>query len=61
MPFLGIAGKDGYGRGIEIILNSLKRITNNYEGHEISSGGHWVAEEEPELTSKYILEFFNKN
>ena len=60
-PFLGIAGKDGYGRGIEIILNSLKRITNNYEGYEISSGGHWVAEEEPELTSKYILEFLNKN
>ena len=60
-PFLGIAGKEGYGRGIEIILNSLKRITNNFEGYEISSGGHWVAEEEPELASKYILEFFNKN
>ena len=60
-PFLGIAGKDGYGRGIEIILNSLNRITNNFEGYEISSAGHWVAEEEPELAAKYILEFFNKN
>ena len=60
IPFLGIAGGEGYGRGIEIILKSLKRVTNNYEGYEISNCGHWVAEEEPELISKYIIKFFNK-
>ena len=60
IPFLGIAGGEGYGRGIKIILNSLKRVTNNYEGYEISNCGHWVAEEEPKLISKYIIKFFNK-
>ena len=57
IPFLGIAGGEGYGRGIKIILKSLKRVTNNYEGYEISNCGHWVAEEEPELISKYIISF----
>ena len=57
IPFLGIAGGEGYGRGIKIILNSLKRVTNNYEGYEISNCGHWVAEEEPELISEYIIKF----
>ena len=42
------------------ILKSLKRVTNNYEGYEISNCGHWVAEEEPELISEYIIKFFNK-
>ena len=60
IPFLGIAGGEGHGRGIKIILKSLKRVTNNYEGYEISNCGHWVAEEEPELISKYIIKFFNK-
>ena len=60
IPFLGIAGGEGYGRGIKIILNSLKRVTNNYEGYEISNCGHWVTEEEPELISEYIKKFFNK-
>ncbi|RPH10519.1 MAG: alpha/beta hydrolase [Alphaproteobacteria bacterium TMED54] len=38
----------------------MKRVTNNYEGYEISNCGHWVAEEEPELISDYIIKFFNK-
>ncbi len=60
IPFLGLAGGEGYGRGINIILNSLRRVTNAYEGYEISHCGHWLAEEEPELVAKYILKFFNK-
>jgi len=43
--------------------NQLKARVNVslvQKGYEISNCGHWVAEEEPELISEYIIKFFNK-
>ena len=46
IPILGLAGKEGFGRGIKIVLDSVKIISNIYEGFEISSAGHWLTQEE---------------
>ena len=60
IPILGLAGKENFGRGIKIVLDSIKKITDIYEGFEISTAGHWLAEEEPEKAAEYILNFLSK-
>ena len=59
IPILGLAGKEGFGRGIKIVLDSIKRITNIYEGFEILSSGYWLTEEEPKKEAEYILNFLS--
>ena len=55
---LGLAGKEGFGRVIKIVLDYIKRITNIYEGLEILSSSYWLAEE-TKKEAEYILNFLS--
>ena len=59
MPVLALGGSESFGRGMECI-QSLRRVAHHVEGGEIAECGHWIAEEQPEILTKYLLDFLKK-
>ena len=59
MPVLALGGAEGWGRGEEV-LDSCKRVALNVRGGIIENAGHWIPEEQPEILSEQLLEFFRE-
>ena len=57
MPVLALGGGKGFGRGAET-LESLKRVALDVRGGVIEDCGHWIAEEQPEVVTRAVLDFF---
>ncbi len=55
MPVLALGGSTGVGDRLRV---SMKSIATQVEGGEIEDCGHYVMEEQPEVVSKRLLEFF---
>lgn len=60
MPVLALGGAESFGRGLEC-LHSLQRVAERVEGGVIENCGHWLAEEQPEVLSGRLLEFFGRH
>ncbi len=57
MPVLALGGSIGVGDRLRV---SMKSIATQVEGGEIEDCGHYVMEEQPEVVSKRLLEFFER-
>lgn len=62
MPVLALGGEraEARGRGEEP-LESLRLIADRVQGGTIPDSGHFVAEEQPELLARRLLDFFEQN
>jgi pimeloyl-ACP methyl ester carboxylesterase len=58
MPVLALGGDRGWGRGMEVV-ESLRRLAVNVEGGVVENCGHWMPEEQPEVLSRRLIEFFS--
>jgi pimeloyl-ACP methyl ester carboxylesterase len=54
LPVLALGGEKSYGAGME---TELKFVATNVKGGVIPGAGHWVMEENPEATTKLIVDF----
>ena len=63
MPVLAIGGAVSYphgrGRGADVEA-SLRRVATNVRGVVVEEAGHFVPEEQPEVVSRLLLEFFSE-
>ena len=65
MPILRVSGTDPYRQRPDLKRKTppnmywLKSIADDVSGVMIEESGHWVPEEQPEVLSKCLLEFFN--
>ncbi|HVP85315.1 MAG TPA: alpha/beta hydrolase [Rhizomicrobium sp.] len=54
LPVLALGGEKSYGAGME---TELKFVATNVKGGVIPGAGHWVMEENPEATTRMIVDF----
>lgn len=54
LPVLALGGEKSYGAGME---TELKFVATNVKGGVIPASGHWVMEENPEATTKFVMDF----
>ncbi len=57
LPVLALGGEKSYGMGME---TELKFVAMNVEGGIIPASGHWVMEENPEATTKLVMDFLTR-
>lgn len=57
MPVLAVGGDKARGRGTEP-EESLKRVATNVRGVVVPDCGHFVPEEQPEILTRLLLDFF---
>ena len=57
MPVLALGGKSGVGDRLRL---SMEPLAIHVEGGEIEDCGHYVMEEQPEIVSSRLLEFFKR-
>ena len=57
MPVLALGGKSGVGDRLRLSMESL---AIHVEGGEIEDCGHYVMEEQPEVVSSRLIEFFQR-
>jgi pimeloyl-ACP methyl ester carboxylesterase len=57
MPVLALGGEKSYGANM---ATELKFVATNVSGGVILNSGHWVMEENPDATTKLILDFLAK-
>lgn len=55
MPVLALGGSAGVGKNLKA---SLRTIADNVTGGDIEDCGHYVMEEQPEVVSRLLLDFF---
>ncbi len=54
IPVLALGGEKSYGRGMEA---ELKSVATNVKGGVIPASGHWVMEENPDATTRMVVDF----
>jgi pimeloyl-ACP methyl ester carboxylesterase len=57
MPVYALGGEKSYGTGMAAELNV---VASNVTGGIVAASGHWVMEENPEATTKLVLDFLAK-
>jgi pimeloyl-ACP methyl ester carboxylesterase len=57
MPVLALGGAQSWGRRGEV-LESCQRVATDVRGGIIENAGHWIPEEQPEVLSERLREFF---
>jgi pimeloyl-ACP methyl ester carboxylesterase len=57
LPVLALGGEKSYGASME---TELKFVAANVKGGVIPASGHWVMEENPEATTKLIVDFLTR-
>ena len=57
MPVLALGGEKSYGANMAA---ELKFVATNVSGGVIPNSGHWVMEENPDATTKLIVDFLTK-
>ena len=57
MPILALGGDKSFGLGM---VDVLKVVATNVTGGVIPSSGHWVMEENPDATTKLVVDFLSK-
>ncbi len=57
MPVLALGGEKSYGAGMK---TELDFVATNVSGGVIPNSGHWVMEENPDATTKLIVDFLGK-
>jgi pimeloyl-ACP methyl ester carboxylesterase len=58
MPVLALGGTTGTGMGLKMAMDTM---AHNVVGGQIDDCGHFVMEEQPEVVSQYLLNFFKAN
>ena len=56
MPVLALGGSESFGRGMECI-DSMRRVAEDVTGGVVERCGHWIAEEQPDVLKKHLLDF----
>jgi pimeloyl-ACP methyl ester carboxylesterase len=54
MPVLALGGEKSYGTHM---ADELKFVASNVKGGVVPASGHWIMEENPEATTKLVLDF----
>ncbi len=57
MPILAVGGEKSFGTGM---ADLIKVVATNVTGDIVPSSGHWVMEENPEATTKLVVDFLAK-
>jgi pimeloyl-ACP methyl ester carboxylesterase len=57
LPVLALGGEKSYGANME---TELKFVATNVKGGVIPASGHWVMEENPEATTKLVVDFLTR-
>ncbi len=57
MPVLAVGGEKSYGAGM---ATELAFVADNVQGGIIPKSGHWIMEENPEATTKLIVDFLTR-
>ena len=57
MPVLALGGEKSYGANM---ATELKFVATNVNGGVIPNSGHWIMEENPDATTKLIVDFLEK-
>ncbi|MDB5534979.1 MAG: putative hydrolase, partial [Hyphomicrobiales bacterium] len=57
MPVYALGGEKSYGAGMAAELNV---VASNVTGGIVPASGHWVMEENPDATTKLVLDFLAK-
>ena len=57
MPILAVGADKSFGLGM---VDVLKVVATNVAGGVVPSSGHWVMEENPEATTKLVVDFLGK-
>jgi pimeloyl-ACP methyl ester carboxylesterase len=57
MPILALGGDRGMGESLKQLM---EKVGDNVEGGAIKDCGHWVLEEQPQVLSETLLEFFER-
>jgi pimeloyl-ACP methyl ester carboxylesterase len=57
MPVLALGGEKSYGAGMK---TELEFVATNVSGGVIPNSGHWVMEENPDATTKLIVDYVGK-
>jgi len=57
MPVLALGGEKSYGAGMK---TELEFVAANVSGGVVPNSGHWVMEENPDATTKLIVDFLGK-
>ena len=54
MPVLALGGEKSYGAGMAA---ELEFVASNVKGGQVPNSGHWVMEENPDATTRLVLDF----
>jgi pimeloyl-ACP methyl ester carboxylesterase len=57
MPVLALGGEKSYGL---TMAAELSDVAGNVKGGVIPDSGHWIMEENPQATTKLVLDFLSK-
>jgi pimeloyl-ACP methyl ester carboxylesterase len=57
MPVLALGGEKSYGAGMK---TELEFVAKNVSGGVIPNSGHWVMEENPDATTKLIVDYIDR-
>jgi pimeloyl-ACP methyl ester carboxylesterase len=57
LPVLALGAEKSYGTSME---TELKFVATNVQGSVIPASGHWVMEENPEATTKLVIDFLTR-
>jgi pimeloyl-ACP methyl ester carboxylesterase len=57
MPVLAVGAEKSFGAGMAEVL---KNVATNVTGGIVPASGHWVMEENPEATTKLVVDFLAK-
>jgi len=56
MPVLALGGEKSYGAGMAA---ELEFVASNVKGGQVPNSGHWVMEENPDATTRLVLDFLS--
>jgi pimeloyl-ACP methyl ester carboxylesterase len=57
MPILALGGEKSYGAGMAVELGT---VASNVTGGIVPNSGHWVMEENPDATTKLVVDYLSK-
>jgi pimeloyl-ACP methyl ester carboxylesterase len=57
MPVLALGGEKSYGAGM---ATELEFVASNVKGGVVPNSGHWIMEENPQATTRLVVDFLTK-
>jgi len=57
MPVLALGGDATFGPRMGAVI---RRVADNVEDMIIPDCGHWITEEQPAATTRYVVDFLNR-